>query len=214
MTSMKPKFCKLLSLSLLLLPILLNAQDSLKKANTSKFGIEYGVNLGEFYGHSIGGLITIKEKHQLSLDLLLIPTRVFFGWNYGYGTGICYNFLPNKINNRLDIIFTASTYFTKIKEEEVLYYNYPSTILMSSQDIYSSIGCYLGLGFNLKISRRLNFNATLSSNMFTYYETDWIQRNKVANTKSISSNYNHYFINYEDFMLNDLLAKVSINYTF
>ncbi|MCX8081184.1 MAG: hypothetical protein N3F09_08115, partial [Bacteroidia bacterium] len=49
------------------------SQDSTKNEFRPKFGATYNVSTGLFYAHAIGAFTTLRDKHQIELNALLVP---------------------------------------------------------------------------------------------------------------------------------------------
>jgi hypothetical protein len=195
----------------LILSAKLNGQDSLVANSKPKLGIEYNVNAGYFYAHSLGGSISFKDKHKLALNGMFFPNENPFKGRINYGFSGDYNFYPNKTKNRFDLLFRSTIYYSNFKN--VIEYNYPQNnrheIINQTFHIFD---LFLGFGFNLKASQKINFTATISSFIIGFTRIKSLTTYYIQNTETYYKNkdFDHLFL--EDFMMNDLLVKIGVNY--
>ena len=84
-------------------------QDSLKVNRKIKFGMQYNVNAGYFYAHSLGGIMSIRNKHQLEINGILFPGINPIKDRMDYGAAVNYNFFPNGAEKKSFHAFRAAS---------------------------------------------------------------------------------------------------------
>jgi hypothetical protein len=204
------------NLILALLPFIalsIRAQDSIPNKENTKFGVTYHVNAGPFYNHGIGAFATVNDKHQIELNALIIPGVNPFKDKTHLGSSLNYNFLPNKADNFLNLTFNSSIYFTNYLWVDE-YIAWPNVKKHYWETQSNEFTFQLGMGFDTKLTKRVHLAFSASSLVIGYgfYKSKYIDY--VNNTEFNSSGWRFTYIRLNDFLINNLLAKIGIKYIF
>ncbi len=190
------------------------AQDSLSAKPKTSFGIEYNLMLGGTYGHGIYGTMIHKERHQITLGLNVLPMTNPFKDGANLGGTLGYDLYPNKRKNRLDLLFHSDVTYEKYKTIDN-YYAWNTGALNYSYKTNSDLIMWnIGLGFNFKIAPGVSMKFLVSSGMFYYVNSNSVFNDYVNGYESRYAYTDFELADFEDFMINDLTARIGINYFF
>jgi hypothetical protein len=191
----------------------IHSQDSIQNKQRPKFGATYNVNAGLFYTHAIGFVTTFRDSHQIELNGLIIPGVNPFKEKMHFGSSLNYNFLPNRADKLLNLLFTSSIYFTNYSYVNE-YTAWPNIKQNRSEYKTSDLTLLVGLGFDAKITKRLHMSFSVSNYLASFGFSKYKYIDYVNNTESNNSYKSWTLLEPEDFLVNDLLAKIGIVYYF
>lgn len=189
------------------------SQDSIQNKQKPQLGATYNVNAGLFFTHAIGIATTFRNKHQIELNGLIISEVNPFKDKMHFGTSLNYIFLPNRSDKFLNLLFTSSIYNTN--DSDIYEYASSPTVKEFRREYKKSDLTFLiGLGFDTRITKRLHMNFSLSSYILTFAATKYkyfYYKNNIEEYKSYNS-WTH--VEFDNFLVNDLLAKIGLVYCF
>lgn len=170
-----------------LLSLCSQSQTNFPKSNFPlRFGIDYKVSTGVFYGHHLGLCIN-KNKHNLDIGAIFLPpdNEDPLKKRWDVGSYLNYDFYPFGIKHTLSFSLNTSLNYLYYRTE-----NYSQNYLFH----------FIGPGLNTKITQNLHFKADLG--LYTAY---------YSNSKyGIGVKYN----DFKYFSLDDLLLRFSMKYYF